>query len=283
MDQAHRLRKLMENSLAGNNSRIIAISSGKGGVGKTNIAVNLAIALSKKDNRVTIIDADLGLSNVDVLFNIKPGYNLLDVIEGRVGVESLIVKGPHNINIISGGSGITKLVNLSETELENLIKSFGYFNSISDFIIIDTAAGIGKSVLSFVSSASELIVVVNPDPTSVTDAYALIKNAVARDNIAVKIIVNRVESNSEGEAVFQKLSQVTDKFLHLDIENLGYIYEDHNLRRAVRNQVPLQDAFPRSMAAKGIENVAINIQTNTNYDPKEGGFRSFLNRLIGKL
>lgn len=283
MDQAQKLRELIEQLNSENDSRVIAVSSGKGGVGKTNFSVNLSIALSKMDKRVTIIDADLGLSNVDVLFGIMPKYSLQDVLNGRIQIQDMITTSPTGVNIVSGGSGINELVDIGDLELEKLIMSLGYFNSISDFLIIDTGAGIGKSVLSFVASAQELVVMVNPDPTSITDSYALIKSAAANSDIKVYIVVNRVESNREGDQVFEKLRVAADKFLHLEVENLGYIFEDQNLRRAVRKQIPVLLEYPRSVSSKGIENIAFNIVHGGSFDKKKGSFKSFMKRLFNKL
>ncbi|MDO4800360.1 MAG: MinD/ParA family protein [Bacillota bacterium] len=283
MDQAQRLREIVEQTMTQNDARVIAISSGKGGVGKTNISVNLAIALSRLGKKVTIIDADLGLSNVDVLFGVLTKYNLVHVLNDAVRIQDIVVKGPNNINIVSGGSGIIDLADIDDLKLEQLILSLGYFNSISDYILLDTGAGIGKNVKSFVSYASELIVVVTPDPTSITDAYALIKNVVPSEGIKIKLIVNRVESNSEGEEVFSKLSQTVRRFLQLEIENLGYIFDDSDVKRAVRKQVPLLTAYPRSLASKAIENIAFNIENNSHFSKAENGFRSFLQRLIRRI
>ncbi len=246
MDQAQKLRDIIgDNDVpesAVNDARIITISSGKGGVGKTNFTVNMGIALAKLGKRVTIIDADLGLANVDVLFGIVPKYNLSHVIKGEVSVQDVIIKGLHDITIISGGSGIMDLIDLDKEQLEKLIQSLTYLNEVSDYILIDTGAGLSKSVLSFIDAASDVIVVITPDPTSITDAYALVKNIVMEDNKKIKLIINRVESNEEGDEVFGKMQQAVTKFLNRELENLGYIFEDNNLKRAVRKQIPLMEA-----------------------------------------
>lgn len=284
MDQAQKLRDIVSDAIQEkSDSRIITISSGKGGVGKTNFTVNLGIALAKLGKNVTIIDADLGLANVDVMFGIVTKYNLANVIKGEITVQESIVKGPYDINIISGGSGIMDLIDLDQNQLEKLIHSLSYFNKISDYILIDTGAGLGKSVISFVDAASDVILVITPDPTSITDAYALIKNIVKDENKKIKLIINRVESNEEGDEVFGKLEQVVGKFLNRELENLGYIFEDNNLKKAVRKQIPLLEAYPRAIASKGIENIAYNLEHNNRYAKSMHSFKSFLNKLMSKI
>ena len=284
MDQAQKLRDIVgEGSNDVSDARIITISSGKGGVGKTNFTVNLGIALAKLGKRVTIIDADLGLANVDVLFGIVTKYNLSNVIKGEISVQDSMVKGPYDINIISGGSGIMDLIDLDQNQLEKLIHTLSYFNTISDYILIDTGAGLSKSVLSFVEAASDVVLIITPDPTSITDAYALIKNITNDDQKKIKLIINRVDSNEEGDEVFNKLEQAVTKFLNRELENLGYIFEDSNLKRAVRKQTPLLDAYPRAIASKGIENIAYNLDNNHKYAKSNNSFKSFLNRLMNKI
>lgn len=284
MDQAQKLRDIVgEVSPDQVDARIITVSSGKGGVGKTNFTVNLGIALAKMGKKITIIDADLGLANVDVMFGIVTKYNLSNVIKGEVTVQDSIVKGPYDINIISGGSGIMDLIDLDSNQLEKLIHSLSYFNTISDYILIDTGAGLSKSVLSFVDAASDIIVVITPDPTSITDAYALIKNIIKDDQKRIKLIINRVDSNEEGDEVYNKIEQAVTKFLNREIENLGYIFEDTNLKRAVRKQIPLMEAYPRAIASKGIENIAYNLENNNRYAKTNHSFKSFLSKLMHKI
>lgn len=289
MDQAQKLRDIINDTVSDvdmnetMDSKIITIASGKGGVGKTNFTVNLGIALAKLGKRVTIIDADLGLANVDVLFGIVTKYNLSNVLKDEVPVQEIIVKGPYNINIISGGSGIMDLIDLSSDQLDKLIGILSHFNSISDYILIDTGAGISKSVLSFVDAASDVMLVITPDPTSITDAYALIKNIVKDETKAIKLIINRIESNEEGDEVFGKLQQAVNRFLNREVENMGYIFEDSNIKRSVRKQVPLLEAYPRAIASKGIENIAYNLLNNQKYLKTDNSFKSFISRLMKKI
>lgn len=290
MDQAQKLRELTEiigshTSIkpAEEDARIITISSGKGGVGKTNFTVNLGIALAKLGKRVSIIDADLGLANVDVLFGIVPKYNIAHVINGDVSVEECIIEGPHGIKIISGGSGIMDLVDMNSLQLNKLIHSLSYFNALSDYILIDTGAGLSKSVISFINAASDVVLIITPDPTSITDAYALIKNIVLEEGQHIKLVINRVESNDEGDEVFRKLQQAVSKFLSKNVQNFGYIYEDESIRKAVRKQTPLLELYPRALSSKSIEHIAYNFENKTVTQTAQNSFKTFLSKLISKI
>ncbi|MDO4754526.1 MAG: MinD/ParA family protein [Bacillota bacterium] len=284
MDQAEKLRQIIAAQQNKNEksteARIIAVTSGKGGVGKTNFTINIALALRALGKRVTIIDADLGLANVDVLLGVLSKYSFLDVLSGKVEAKDLVEEGPDGLKIVSGGSGLTDLVNIDDVELERLIYALSYFNSISDFILIDTGAGISKSVLSFVEAASEIIVILNPDPTSITDAYALIKNISNIEEKEVRLVINRVESALEGREAFSKISNTVERFLNIKIENLGYIFEDYNLGKAVKQQMPVLKAYPRSLSSKAIEEIARNLVNGkqTEQENRKGLF-GFLKRL----
>ncbi len=219
MDQAQNLRKYInlahvnpkESVPSAKDAKIITISSGKGGVGKTNFSVNLAIALAKLGRRVSLIDADLGLANVDVLMDLVPKYNLNHVLRLEKTIEEIIVEGPYGLNIISGGSGLLEMANLTKEKLNRLIEGLQVLNERSDYILIDTGAGLSDSVISFVEAAHDVILIVTPDPTSITDAYALIKNIHQMDK-NLRIVVNRVDSNKEGYEVFNKIYLAAKRF-----------------------------------------------------------------------
>ncbi|MCK8058778.1 MULTISPECIES: MinD/ParA family protein [unclassified Fusibacter] len=294
-DQAQRLRELIQNTRASRNSiekakntnkkndaRVIAISSGKGGVGKTNVTVNLGIALSKLGKRVTIIDADLGLANIDVVLGLVPKYNLFHMLRDGKTLEEITVFGPHDIQVISGGSGVMDLVNLADEEIAVLIDSFETLNETADYILIDTGAGINRSVMSFIEASHEVIMVVTPDPTSITDAYAVIKNIAITDK-AIRVIINKAESNKEGFEVFHKLNSATHKFLNLELESLGFILDDPNVKRSVKVQKPFLVGYPNALASKGVELIAYNLDHDSHYVSSMNSFGVFIKRLFTSI
>ncbi len=288
-DQAANLRRLigrMNNDINNKNipldstsARVIAITSGKGGVGKTNFTINLGIALSNLNNRVTVIDADLGLGNVDVVLGLVPKYTLANVIRKELSILDIIVKGPNNLDVISGGSGIKDMIDLDKNELEYLFENFMLLNDTSDFILFDTGAGINSSVVSFIEASNEMILIVTPEPTSITDAYAVIKN-IANKNKIIKIVINRVESIEEGNDVFNKINSASKRFLNKELEKLGFIYEDIAVRKSVKSQNPFIINYPNSIASKGIELIAQNIISNSNDVKKVSTLKRFINNLI---
>lgn len=287
MDQAQKLRDIVQdareeevlNSTYTKDSRVITVSSGKGGVGKTNFTVNLGIALSKQGKRVTIIDADLGLANVDVILGIIPKYTLSHIIKNEKSIDEIMLEGPHGLKVISGGSGMLDLVNLREDQIESLIHSFDKLNDISDYILIDTGAGLNTSVLSFIKAASDVVVVITPDPTSITDAYALIKN-ISEEEKHINLVINRVESSKEGAEVYGKLERAAKKFLEINLNNLGYVYEDNNVKKSVRLQRPFSVEYPNSIATKGIEMIAYNLINKENKTAEVNKFSMFINKLF---
>ncbi|MCT4564078.1 MAG: MinD/ParA family protein [Maledivibacter sp.] len=293
-DQATNLRELISSFRQNNNkiikmnqkpetgARVLAVTSGKGGVGKTNFTINLGIALSKKNKKVTIIDADLGLGNVDVVLGMVPRFTLANVMRGEASILDIINKGPNGINIISGGSGINDLIDLSREEIDNLISNFYLLNEISDYILIDTGAGINSSVVSFIEASDEVVIVITPEPTSITDAYALIKN-IRRSNKSVKLMVNRIESSKEGYEVYNKINSATKRFLDFEVENLGFIYEDSAVRKSVREQKPFILKFPNSVASKGIDLIAYNLINKKNEVKNVNSFKRFVNNLFNKI
>lgn len=283
-DQAFKLRELININSAKKESvpgdaRIIAVSSGKGGVGKTNFTVNLAIALSKMGHSVTIIDADLGLANIDILLGLVPRYTLTHVLKQEKTLSEILVEGPNGIKIVSGGSGVMDMVNLSPLELNRLIESLEHLNNESDYILIDTGAGLNHSVISFIQASQELVVVVTSDPTSITDAYALIKN-ISKLDVSIKVVVNRIESNKEGHDVFEKINTATTKFLKLKMESIGYIYEDQNVKKSVKKQIPFIVGFPNTLASRGVELIAENLVRNSTYSQPSGGFSTFIKKIF---
>lgn len=292
-DQATRLRELVNKNYkksnnnsgeksSANGARIITISSGKGGVGKTNFTVNLGISLSKMGKKVVVIDADLGLSNVDVVLGLIPKFSLNNVLSGEKNIEEIVVDAPGGIRIVSGGSGIMNLVDLEKYQLENLVSNLDSIASDSDYILIDTGAGLSNSVMSFIEASNELVMVITPDPTSITDAYAVVKN-IHRDDRSVKVVINRVDSNKEGFEVYHKINSATKKFLNFEVESLGFIYEDLSVKKAVRNQRPFILENPNSLASKGVDMIAYNLENDTKNLNKVSGFSRFINKLLNSV
>jgi flagellar biosynthesis protein FlhG len=265
------------------NSRMITITSGKGGVGKSNITVNLAINLRKQNKRVIIIDADFGLANVEVLFGIIPKYNVGNILAQQVNMEEALTIGPMGIMFLSGGSGLTALSDITEQQMTVLINSFIQLDNMTDIILIDTGAGMSKSVINFIKATKESILITTPDPTSVTDAYALIKTVKdSTDELPeFKLVVNRIEEPSEGADIYDKLNSVCERFLGIHLTSLGSIPYDAYLTRAVKKQSPVALLYPDTQSAQSIEAIT---RTILDMPPQEKKMtiRSFLSKLVGR-
>jgi flagellar biosynthesis protein FlhG len=252
MDQAEKLRKMVKEQAAPRNvARVITVTSGKGGVGKSSISVNLAIALSRLGNRVIVLDADFGLANIEVMLGIRPQYNLADLMFRGKALTDIITEGPENIGFISGGSGIQELTNLTKDQIVYLIQKLVELDERADIIIIDTGAGIADSVLEFVAASSEVLLVATPEPTSITDAYALLKTLNRKTDISlqdtvIKMIANRIDNDEEGKELYDKLSLVVSKFLDLKLEYLGALPQDNSVSKAVMKQKPALMLYPNS-------------------------------------
>lgn len=276
-DQASGLRTLSHTKPV----KVIAIAAGKGGVGKSNVSVNLAIALAELNKRVMILDADLGLANIDVMLGLHAKYNLSHVIQGTCTLKDIILTGPHNIRVVPAASGIEFMAQLSHAEHAGIVNAFNDLTDDLDYLIIDTAAGISDTVLSFTRSSQELIVVVCDEPTSLTDAYALIKvmsKRYAWTNF--NVLANMVRSLKDGRDLFEKLFRVADRFLDVQPKYLGAIPFDEHVHKAVKKQKPVLMAYPDSNAAYFLREVA---QTVNNWPIKSvlsGNTSFFLERLV---
>ncbi len=225
--------------------QVIAVTGGKGGVGKTNVSVNLALALADLGRRVMLLDADLGLANVDVLLGLTPKRTLADVIEGRCELRDVLLLGPGGVRIVPAASGTQSMVHLSPMQHAGLIQAFSDISDNLDVLVVDTAAGIGDSVVSFVRAAQEVLLVVCDEPTSITDAYALIK-LLNRDHgmTCFRVLANMAHSPQEGRNLFAKLTKVTDRFLDVALQYVGVIPYDESVRKAVQKQRAVYEAFP---------------------------------------
>ena len=290
-DQAEQLRNLANTTWADKtraaaaatrSTRILAISSGKGGVGKTNVVVNVALAMARQMHRVLILDADLGLANIDVVMGITPRFNLQHVINGQKSIRDVVVQGDFGIQVISGGSGLADLANLSDTQRDALIGSLAELESMADVLLVDTGAGIGPNVLQFILAAQELIIVTTPEPTAITDAYSLIK-VVSRlsSDVPLKLLVNQVRTVKEAEEITANIVGVARRFLHLEVGSYGHLPYDSNLIKAVRRQMPVLTAYPNSPAAFAFHGLAARIW---NEEPPEmqikPGILNFFRRIV---
>ncbi len=275
MDQAENLRNVIKAKSIKNieNTKVITITSGKGGVGKSNAAVNLAVHFTKMGKKVIILDADFGLANVEVMFGTLPKYNLSDVIFNGRSIRDIITTGPMGIGFISGGSGVVGLNNLNREQIAFLVHNLSLLNDLCDILIIDTGAGVSDQVLEFVLASPEVVLVSTPEPSSLTDSYSLMKAMCKspkyiKNGTNVHLVANKVMSESEGRAVYSKMQSVVKKFLGSDLDYLGYIPYDNYLEKAVRNQKVVSLEFPTSKAAKSFENIAAKLlqkDENTHY------------------
>jgi len=265
MDQAQNLRNIIK---AGSTkevlSRVITVTSGKGGVGKSNLAINLAISLSRLGKKVVVLDADFGLANIEVMLGIRPQYNLSDLMFRGKSLSEIITEGPENVGFISGGSGIREMTNLTKEQLINLSSRLSELDRQTDVVIIDTGAGISGNVMEFVVLSGEVLLIATPEPTSITDAYALLKTLnyqpeFTREHCHIKLIANKVSNEKDGKELFEKLSVVADKFLNISLEYMGAVPSDNNMSKAVMKQQPLTIAYPNSQAARAIDDMARSI------------------------
>ena len=269
MDQAENLRKIVNEQTAQRRlSRVITVTSGKGGVGKSSISVNLAIALSRLGNRVVIFDADFGLANIEVMLGIRPRYNLADLMFKGRALTDIVNVGPENIGFISGGSGIQELTNLTRDQIIYLIQRLVELDELADIIIIDTGAGISDSVQEFIVASTEVLLVATPEPTSLTDAYALLKAVNRRYNIseqdmAIRMLANRVDSYEEGMELYEKFNIVVSKFLNIKLDFLGSIAKEEIVSKAVMRQQPAIILYPNSQFAKSVSAFADVLCSNS--------------------
>ena len=261
--------------------QVIAVTGGKGGVGKTNVAVNLGVALAEMQRRVILMDADLGLANVDVLLGLRAKRNMYDVLQGDAELHDIIVDGPSGLKIVPASSGVQRMAELSAQEHAGLIHAFSQLGDQVDTLLIDTAAGISETVVSFVRAAQEILMVVTDEPSSITDAYALIKLLNTQHEISrFHVLANMTRSQHEGKNLFGKLSQVTDRFLDVTLEYMGHIPNDEQVRRAVQRQKSVMEFAPSSKAAQAFRTLAQKIDGWPLPSSPRGHLEFFVERLI---
>ncbi|MEW6983248.1 MinD/ParA family protein [Colwelliaceae bacterium 6471] len=253
IDQASGLRKMQDTKQI----KVIAVSGGKGGVGKTNVSLNTAISIAQLGKKVLVLDADLGLANVDVMLGLRVQRNLSHVLSGECELDDIIIEGPAGIKIIPATSGTQSMVDLTPAEHAGLIRAFSDMNTAFDVLIVDTAAGISDMVLSFCRAAQDIMLVVCDEPTSITDCYALMK-LLSRDHevFKFKVVANMVRSTKEGQQLFGKLSKVTDRFLDVALDLVAIVPFDENIRKSVRKQKAIVEAFPDSPASLAFKELA---------------------------
>lgn len=282
-DQASSLRDLAsrENHQP-SKMRVIAVTSGKGGVGKTTFTINLALALTEYGQRVIILDGDLGLANVDIAFGLTAKYTIEHLLSGEKTLEEIILMGPRGVGIIPGGSGVQGLANLERDKLKNVIANLGRLEKMTDVLIIDTGAGLGHTVINFLQAADDIIMVTTPEPTALTDAYGLLKSLRKEaGEVPIHMVINRVRTEADAQATFKRLEIAVHRFLKGSLSFLGWIYDDEHVGRSVMLQEPLGISFPKSSAYQCIQWIAGKVAGINLTQPRQaGGVRGFLSKLL---
>lgn len=277
MDQAQGIRQMKNHKPV----QVIAVTSGKGGVGKSNVTVNLAVSLAKEGQHVLVMDADLGLANIDVLLGLNPRYNLSHVINGECTLEDTLVEGPSGIKIIPASSGTRSMADLTPAENAGIIRAFSELTIPVDTLLIDTAAGLSESVVSYVRASREVIVVVCDEPASITDAYAMIK-VMNRDFDVQRfhVLANQAHSIQQGRELYMKLARVADKYLDVTLDFIGSIPYDDYLKKAVQKQKCVIETFPRSPASMAFRKITQKTMSWPTPSSMEGHLEFFIERLI---
>ncbi len=281
-DQASVLRELASRGKNNSRMRVIAVTSGKGGVGKTNFTVNLALALSEYGQRIIILDGDLGLANVDIAFGLAARYTIEHLLSGEKTIEQILLTGPRGIGIIPGGSGVQGLANLERNKLSNVIANLGRLEKVTDLLIIDTGAGLGHTVINFLKAADDIIMVTTPEPTALIDAYGLLKTLRKEaGEVPIHVVINRVRNENDAQATFKRLETAVRKFLDGSLNYMGWVYDDPLVGRSVMQQEPLGISFPESPAYKCIQWIAGTVTGIYQRPPRQaGGVRGFLSKLL---
>lgn len=287
-DQAEKLRSIIKGQGQSRQpaARVITVTSGKGGVGKSNTAINLAIQFRKMNQRVLILDADFGLANIEIMFGTVPKYNLYDLIYQGKNIREVITWGPMEVGFISGGSGIVGMANLTKDYLNYIVQNLVELDSMADVIIVDTGAGISDAVLEFLVASNEILLVTTPEPTSITDSYSLLKalnrhNRFNADYSSINVLANKVKNEEEGNTLYQKLNMVVSRYLKLPIEYLGYIPQDEQLARAVMQQMPVSIQSPMAKSALAYRNAALKLMHQEEESAKaKWGMRAFFSHIV---
>ncbi|WP_410510838.1 MinD/ParA family protein [Paenibacillus sp. BR2-3] len=288
MDQAQSLRQLVssQDSKRSNGgeatARIITVCSGKGGVGKSNFTLNFALALKAMGKRVLLFDADIGMANIDVLMGVSSKYNLYHLLKREAEIDQIIQLGPNSLPFIAGGSGMDELFSLSDSDLNYFTSQIAQIADSMDFILFDTGAGLSKETMKFITSADDCLVVTTPEPTAITDAYALMKVVHnSHPEVAFKLIVNQAGDEKEATATSDRIRMAADRFLQLSIPFLGYISADTHVVQAVKKQIPFSMAFPNSAAAKDIQRLTLSyLACSPKEISKLQGIKGFISKWL---
>lgn len=289
MDQAERLRNIIKKQelppVQKPVAKVITVTSGKGGVGKSSLSVNLAIQLSRMGKRVVIFDADFGLANIEIMLGLHPRYNLADMMYRGKTLNDIITYGPENVGFISGGSGIQELANLSREQVVTLIQKLNELDEFADVVIVDTGAGISDTVLEFVAASEEVLLVATPEPTSITDAYALLKTlnkkaTYRKEKTVVKMIANQVHGNRDAKELFEKLGMVVAKFLDIEVEYLGSVPYDHNMQKAIMKQTPISILDSSCNTARAVNQIANTLEHNIEKESEHVGIVKLFSSVI---
>jgi flagellar biosynthesis protein FlhG len=262
--------------------KVIAVTGGKGGVGKTTISANLAVSIAAQGRDVMLVDADLGMANVDVVLGLHTRFHLGHVVTGECALEDAIVTGPHGLQIVPAASGIKRMANLSDAEQAGIIRAFSDLYHRVDVMVVDTAAGLHDSVLTFSQAAQHVLVVVCDEPASITDAYALIKVLSREHGVRrFQVLANQTRRSGEGPELFQKISRVCDRFLNVTLEFAGSVPFDDYLRRAVQRQTAVVEAYPASISSIALKNLAVKADKWSVPQGARGHLEFFVERMVG--
>ncbi|MFW6381070.1 MAG: MinD/ParA family protein [Bacillota bacterium] len=289
-DQAAGLRRLVDrqqrdeqfSQIPLNKSRIITVASGKGGVGKSNVTVNVGLSLARMGKKVLVIDGDMGMANIDILLDLQPRYNLDDILEGKCTLEQAIMEGPEELHILPGISGSDSLLDIDSRQVDQLLSASSQIEDNYDIILIDIGAGAGRVVVNFVMAADEVLIVLTPEPTSVMDAYSLIK-ILSRHNLSgeIKLILNQVNSRKEARKLSERMSRVIGDYLDLECNLLDYIPYDSKIKKSVRKQQPLVKLFPESRAGQAFARIAGKLIGRDLEQQQSQGMKGFFFKVIG--
>lgn len=275
-DQAEQLRNRLKNHVPHTRAKTIAIASGKGGVGKSNFTINFALKLIEQQKKVLIMDFDIGMGNIDILLGVSPHHSFVDLFKQNTSIKDIIEEGPHNLSYIAGGSGLSEIFNLDEQKYHYFHYQFEQLVAMYDYILFDMGAGATEDSLLLMSAAEEVVLVTTPEPTSITDAYAMLKHLVNNDSqVEIQVLTNRSISKQSAKDTFERLNMVANKFLDKRVHYLGTIPDDRMVFESVLNQIPFVISHPKSAASKAVHSI---VEGYLN-EPKQSRDESFLSKL----